>query len=170
MSKRSSKRKHPTDPQSYRKASLFGRFCANLIDALIMSTVAAFLSIYFWSSEDTQFGDAASLLVLVLSLYEIVCVALVGRTIGKRLFHQHVTTDLCTHEAPGWRVAIIRYFIKVGLPLYLLGFVLPLEYVQDLINVALLVTSVTLLFSKTRQGWHDHLAKTWVTLDEREPK
>jgi uncharacterized RDD family membrane protein YckC len=158
-------------PQPHEKASLFGRFLANVVDALLVSMVTAFLALYFWGTSDQgQIGESAALLVLVLALYEIVCVAIVGRTIGKRIFRQRVVTDLTITDAPGWRVSIVRYCVKVGLPLYLLLFVLPIQYVQDFINVVVLVTAVTLLFSKSRQGWHDHFAKTWVTLDKRKPK
>lgn len=131
-------------------APLFLRFCAFLLDNIILSSV--FLLIY-WDTLSQYAGNYYAINMAILELiwqlifltfvYEVIFLAFYGATLGKMAFKIRViSTSL--FDTPNFSYAIIRSIIKI---LSQNLFFLPFLFV---------------FFSPFKQMLHDFLAKTIV--------
>ncbi len=133
------------------------RCAARILDFIIVSVfdVAVALFIVLGESDDAeQIADRltgvflwSSVLFLV---YEVVQVALWGRTLGKRMVGIKVV-NAAHGGVPGWGKAVGRWAIP-GL-VYLIPIVGPL---------AALLCYISLTWDRVYQGWHDKAAGTLV--------
>ena len=106
-------------------------------------------------------ASAAILSVLLcgLALYEVAMTARKGQTVGKRAMGINVLRA-DNGEVPGWGRSVVRWFIPVAssvaccLIAVAVG-VLPLAFLAPIV-------SLSMLWDKTRQGWHDKFAGTLV--------
>ena len=161
-----------------RLASLGRRSAARAIDTAIVAAVCGLIlliggitasatttprasdySYYGYTSSEPVFGAGAMLAAIILAglfacAYEIVAVALWGRTTGKAALGLTIS-DRRTGRKPTFGGAALRW-IAPGI-----GSLIPL-----LAPVGALVVYLSPVFDTTgtRQGWHDRLASTVVTL------
>lgn len=140
------------------------RFGARLIDTVIVAVVVFILFVFaFGVARRVTSGPVAdglaSLLALVIAavialvitlLYEVTLIAVKGQTLGKMATGiKVVRAD--TGWVPGWGRSIGRWIIPSSLGL--------IPYAGWVLS---LLVYVSLLWDKTRQGWHDKAAGTVV--------
>jgi hypothetical protein len=139
-----------TDPL----ASPGRRFLGYVVDALVFAVVLVPVRVTHPSRVTTIVLAAA-----LAGLYNIVPVALTGRTPGKVVVRTRVRrTDGDT--PPGWSTAAVRWAVPaVGVLLW------PLGAVGAWINLAWTLAVYLPIFGARRQGLHDRAAHTVVTFE-----
>ncbi len=150
--------------ESVQLASAGARLGARILDIVIVTVafiILAVLGITAAVGADSNTDDASALSVgaLVVSvlvgaaiglLYEVTLIATRGQTLGK------MATGIRVVRAdnglvPGWGKSVARWIIPALLPIIpLIGWVLSL------------LVYISLLWDKSRQGWHDKAAGTLV--------
>ena len=131
------------------------RLLARILDSIIifvaMGVVAA-TSIFGEDSIDIGAQGALTLLLLLIVgiLYEVTLIALRGQTLGKMALGVRVV-GADNGQNPGWGKASLRW-LTPNAPA-----ILPLVG-----SIITLLVYLSLLWSDTRQGWHDMAAKTLV--------
>lgn len=149
-------------------ASPGARFGARVFDVVLLFVVdmAILLAAVDWAafSDEVQeetpdftgvFPGTGILLVLaaIWSLYNIIPVALWGRTLGKRVVGIKIV-DARSGEAPGWGKAVARWAIA-GLPA-------AIPFLMWIGWLWWILCNVSLTWDRVHQGWHDKAARTLV--------
>lgn len=138
------------------RADVGTRVAARIIDVLVVAVPIAVL-LYAATDVDVE-ADTFELplwvtlaAVALAAAYEILLIALSGQTVGKRLLHIQVV-DVVTGRPPSLGSAAIRYLVPTvpaAVPIPGAALLGPLVY-------------LSVLWSPTRQGWHDRAAGTVV--------
>jgi uncharacterized RDD family membrane protein YckC len=96
-------------------------------------------------------------------IYTVIPVALTGATVGKKLVGQRVE-HYSEATVPGLTTSFVRYVVATGLPIGIIGAVVPaLALAASLVSLAwLLVILLSIVADTERRGVHDRLAGTVV--------
>jgi uncharacterized RDD family membrane protein YckC len=142
-------------------ASLWHRFLANVVDALVV-TIATSPLIAIARTDENNAIRAFSL-ALLIAVYEVFFIGRFGWTPGKRLYRLHVVVDEQSLGPPGYRVSAVRYLVKTGQPLIAVFFLfVPFKIVSNIALFYLFFLLLSLLSSRVNRGIHDKTAKTFV--------
>ena len=156
------------DGRTVKLASPGARFGARVFDIVLLSVIdiAIFLAAVDWAAfnEEVQeetpdfagvFPGAGILLVLsaIWIVYDIVPVALWGRTLGKRVVGIKVVSAQ-SGEVPRWGKAIARWAIP-GLPA-------AIPFIMWIGGLWWILCNLSLTWDRVYQGWHDKAAGTLV--------
>jgi len=141
-------------------ASIGQRGIARVIDELLLLVPFTLASLPFLTLEEGQLTGEVPVWLLAIQvavgvLYEVVLLALWGRTLGKHLLGLRVArfTD---GERPAWSQALLRVLL-VSAAVVAVDAVLP-----GLGALAAVGIYLTALRDPLRRGWHDHAGGTVV--------
>ena len=146
----------------------FGRrLLGAVVDGAIWVVVGTGLSYVGLSGDDAAFARGVTM-ACVIAAYNIVSVALWGRTIGKVVAGTRVVA-LESGATPGWSRAVLRWAVPaiVSLGSLFQGDGLAGGLASTVSGVATIVVYVGLLREPLRQGVHDKVAGTVVVLVRR---
>ena len=143
------------------------RLLGAVVDGALFVVLGAVLSYAGLSGHDALFAPDARK-AGVIAAYEIVSVALWGRTIGKLVAGTRVVA-LETGAIPGWSRAALRWAVPaiVSLGSLVRGDGLAGGLVSTVSGVVTIVLYVGLFREPLRQGVHDKVARTVVVLVPR---
>lgn len=139
------------------------RFAAYLVEAVAFSIVIAMVLEY--SAGGAELFSAAVGLASAVAL-----VATLGGTAGMMVFRMRVVTiDAPDRQAPGWRVAIVRYLVAwwpqaLVMVLDLFVEVDGWRWIGTVMQIWLVICFTPILLDPARRGLHDRVAGT-VVLD-----
>lgn len=140
------------------------RLLGSLVDGAVWTVVGLGLSFTGLSGDDAGFAHDVTM-AGVIAAYEIVSVALWGRTIGKLVAGTRVVA-LASGAPPGWSRAALRWAVPsvVGLLSLFQGDGLVAGVAFMFSGVVTIVVYVGVLHKPLRQGVHDRAAGTVVVL------
>jgi uncharacterized RDD family membrane protein YckC len=140
------------------------RVVGYVVDVIVVDVgvLAFFAAVRVWSDGDGRIVRWAWLAAVLAAAYEIVPVAVAGRTLGKLVAGTRVVVD-GEGRVPGWGRAIARWAVP-ALPVLLMPYALGGAPRFFAFTVWPIVVYGPVLFDPMRRGLHDRAAGTVVVL------
>lgn len=155
-----------TDPLSGDIASPLRRLGGRVGDMIVLAPFTTFLSAVVLGIHRDSPPGVRLIVIVLAALYEIIPVALWGRTVGKLVARTRVV-DLATGAPPSWRGSAVRWVVPsgVGVAASLLSRWGAAATILGMASfICPFVVYAGVVWDRDRQGLHDKAAGTVVVL------
>ena len=172
MTANSSSSARPSASGFYR-APWVVRFGSDFVDFLVAGVLAAPVSSRLVGGPGEASAGPLVVASAVYAVYEIVCLAVWGKTLGRRwssLAVRRIDGVRTSRGGIGLGPAVLRWALKTFTPISYLAIAFkalssPLELLQ---NGAFFFVIGSIFFDPNRRGWHDKAAGTMVVSERRD--
>ena len=145
----------------------FGQRAAGaLVDGVVMLPVAIVAGLWAFEHAGLHTIDSPTFSLLLgapYAAYEMILTTRWGQTVGKRAVRTRVVPVGSSLTLPSLKAATIRWALKYWTLLYLIAFLgVSMHRLEQLVDLAVIVVTISILTNRYRRGIHDLIARTRV--------